>query len=388
MKRTPLTRISRAGLRATITPRRSRLGLIVLLCTLVLGTWVGFGPSTARPRPNSAPLPSSGNLSSSPVSTSPRTKRIADVRVGDRVKADNPTGEEDLSLGAEVDPATWRKLVLRASKRDGSWADVELLRPLSWIEERGANVGGTAPVSFPECGIDGDADVLAIEPCPPIMPGRGRVVTGTFHHSSAHVMELRVDGLATPIITTVNHLFWSADRRDYVRADALSRGERLSGRSGSMVVAAAVPLNRAIPVYNLEVHGAHVYHVSTAGILVHNSATTDDCLRLAYRDPVRPPYNNGATHLDHAQARALGGSNAPSNIRPLPAETNLRKGGHEGALKAYREYLIRNGMLREDADKVIQAEIEALMKSPPPRPIDPSILDELPTNPLDQGHPW
>ena len=106
-----------------------------------------------------------------------------------------------------------------------------------------------------------------------------------------------------------------------------------------------------------------------------------------YRDPARPSYNNAATHIDHAQARALGGSNAPSNLRRLAAETNLRKGGFEGQLKAYEQYLIRNGMTPKDARSVIQAEIDGLRVSPPPRPMDPRILDHLPANPLDQSYP-
>ncbi|MBM3966304.1 MAG: HNH endonuclease [Planctomycetes bacterium] len=106
-----------------------------------------------------------------------------------------------------------------------------------------------------------------------------------------------------------------------------------------------------------------------------------------YRDPARPNYNNGATHIDHAQARSLGGSNDPSNLRPLAAETNMRKGGHEGQLLAYEQYLIRNGMSPKDARSVIQAEIDSMIVSPPPRPMDPRVLDQLPSNPLDQGRP-
>ena len=106
-----------------------------------------------------------------------------------------------------------------------------------------------------------------------------------------------------------------------------------------------------------------------------------------YRDPARPGYNNGATHMDHAQARSLGGTNDPVNLRPLPAETNLRKGGYEGELKSYEGYLIRNGMSPKDARSVIQSEIDSMRISPPPRPMDPNVLDRLPANPMDQGHP-
>jgi hypothetical protein len=78
-----------------------------------------------------------------------------------------------------------------------------------------------------------------------------------------------------------------------------------------------------------------------------------------YPDPQRPNYNNGKIHRDHIQARSLDGPDTPTNIQDLAAETNIRKGGHEGALKRYEQYLIRNGMSPQDARKVIQSEIDS-----------------------------
>jgi hypothetical protein len=106
-----------------------------------------------------------------------------------------------------------------------------------------------------------------------------------------------------------------------------------------------------------------------------------------YRDPTRPGYNNGATHIDHAQARSLGGTNDQGNLRGLPAETNLRKGGYEGELKRYEESLRRGGMSRENARSVIQPEIDAMRNTVVTRPMDPRVMDQLPANPLDQGRP-
>jgi RHS repeat-associated protein len=204
----------------------------------------------------------------------PRTRKIEDVRVGDRVLADNPTGEEDRSLGTEVDPATWRKIELRAPKRDGTWAEVVLLRPVSWLAARGARAGGTLEIAVPECGIDGHAELLSIAPCPPIKPGNGRVVTGTFKHSSAKVIDLYVAGQAEPIGTTANHRFWSEDRGAFVPAEALKPGERLRSVSGNPRVTAIGSNAATAAVFNLEVERVHVYHVSSGGILVHN-ATPD-----------------------------------------------------------------------------------------------------------------
>jgi hypothetical protein len=65
----------------------------------------------------------------------------------------------------------------------------------------------------------------------------------------------------------------------------------------------------------------------------------------------------------------------------------MRKGGLEGALGDYEQYLMENGLSEQEARSVIQAEMESLGKSPPPRPMDPDILDQLPSNPADQARP-
>ena len=58
---------------------------------------------------------------------------IEQIQVGDRVLAESPTDEEDTAFGSEIIPSEWRKLTLRAPKRDGTVAEVVLLRPLTWL---------------------------------------------------------------------------------------------------------------------------------------------------------------------------------------------------------------------------------------------------------------
>ena len=118
---------------------------------------------------------------------------IETIRVGQKVWSDgNPTGDLDERFGDEVDSHTWRKMVLRAPKRDGSVAEVEMLRPGWWLGERDVHAGGRVDIEVPECGIEGLAQVLAVGPCPNIAPGPGRVVTATFHHQSTHTLDLRI----------------------------------------------------------------------------------------------------------------------------------------------------------------------------------------------------
>lgn len=199
------------------------------------------------------------------------TKPIEEIRVGDRVLGENPTGEKDLSLGAEVDPATWLTLAMQAKKKDGSRCDIVLLRPRRWLEENEAKVGGTVPIMVPECGIEGRAEVLGISPCPPVGAGPGKVVTGTFRHSSAQILDLYADGQNEPIGTTGNHLFWSKDSGRFIRADSLRIGDRLVGIRGDMKVTRIEARNFSAQVYNLEIQFGHVYLVGESGILVHNS---------------------------------------------------------------------------------------------------------------------
>lgn len=223
------------------------------------------------------------------------------MRVGDRVLAENPLEEDDTTFGVEVDPGTWSRLTLACAKNDGSMSLVELLRPDSWIEENllvGSELPAATPasadsqtvvsregvpglgetgtpflleVAVPECGIDGLASVLAIDDCPPLKPGRGRVVTGTFQHWSSRVFDLTMEYDSQPLGTTGNHLFWSVDRENFVPADELLPGERLQSLTGTPRVVSVLPRPGPTQVYNLEVHLEHVYLVGSDGVLVHNS---------------------------------------------------------------------------------------------------------------------
>jgi Bacterial EndoU nuclease/Pretoxin HINT domain len=197
-------------------------------------------------------------------------QKIDQLHVGQRVWVERPETTRDESIGDDVDPATWRKLVLRSQKRDGSIADIELLRPETWLVDNEAAVGGQVYVKVPECGIDSWAEVLDIQPCPQIQSGPGRVVTGTFHHSAHNVVDVFVQGQDKPIGATGNHPFWSQDRQDFVRADQLREGERLRTLEGLAQVVAVIPRAGPEPVFNLEVQVDHVYHVASSGILVHN----------------------------------------------------------------------------------------------------------------------
>lgn len=305
----------------------------------------------------------------------PRTvaKRIEEIRVGQRVPAKNPTGEFDRSLGEEVDPATWRRLELRAPKRDGSYADVVLLRPQGWLEQRAAEVGGHVFISVPECGIDGNAELLAIGPCPAIPAGDGRVVIGTFKHQSAAVIDVSVEGLSEPIGVTINHPFWSDDRQEFVRADELHVGERLHGLTGSPRITAISPRGPPEPVYNLEIHGEHCYQVSSLGLIVHNSTgllcpdgfvpledLADSARRLnaPATKPLRRPYIRKGTRAEveaRAPRTADGRPIDPNTLQPIEGKPDL---GHKTGNEFWRE------KAKAEAEGLTQKEFNDRINSP------------------------
>ena len=207
------------------------------------------------------------------------------LRLGQRVltevSATGPTappavsGEADLT---QVDPLTWRMVSLRMPDHShpGSYLEVELLRPLGWINERKAAVGRWINFSVPELRISGMAEVTGIDACPPIESGYGRVVLGTFTSVSSDVYELKLAGQDEAIGVTYGHPIWSLDRGDWIAAGALRPGERLATAAGAAVVESVTVLPGERRVYNLSVEGDRRYLVGSVAVLAHNVGISCD----------------------------------------------------------------------------------------------------------------
>ena len=156
-------------------------------------------------------------------------------------------------------------------RNDLSVVEAEFIRPRAWIESLGLVKGARIDLAVPELGIDGLAEVTAVRDCPPIAEGEGRVVTGRFvTRDVTNVVRITL-ATGTEIRATDVHPFWSIDREDWVPAGKLGPGERVDTLEGPVAVASVEPLDRHPAVYNLEVHGEHVYRVAVDGVLVHNA---------------------------------------------------------------------------------------------------------------------
>lgn len=296
---------------------------VTLSLLLLGGLMIAWGLIPAE-RPQEQPALTPVSYSAAPT-TEVVAQPIQTIRVGQRMWiGDNPSSERDERIGAEIhDPSQWRKMVLHCPKRDGSTARVEMLRPIAWLAERDVRAGGQVDIEVPECGIEGLAEVLEVQPCPVIQSGEGRVVTATFHHQAARTINVAIAGLEEPIGTTPNHPFWSETAQQFVRADQLSPGDEVRILHGTAVVTSITPRGPPEPVYNLEVQFEHVYRVGDAGVLVHNgnpckvyhgtdSASADNIVSNGLDDAARRRAAGGAgvddkgfsTTTDRATAEA------------------------------------------------------------------------------------
>lgn len=231
-------------------------------------------------------------LTTTPPAEFRRTfKAIEDLRVGDRVLADNP--DEASPDQTAIDPATWRLLTLFAEDR---WPDgthdtihIQTLQPPAWVELFAAGVGAEVPppLDLVEMGLSEDliTTVVKNEPCPSLQPplageDPGRLILTTVNHLNPDVWELAAEPIRGPpgaaesprtLRPTGAHKFYSETRGGWAATNELEPGEVIRGRSGPMRVTRAGPLPGVDRVYNLTVEGVHVYYVSELGLLAHNN---------------------------------------------------------------------------------------------------------------------
>ena len=90
--------------------------------------------------------------------------------------------------------------------------ELELLRSVEWMEAVQCAAGAVIWFDLEEMGLHGWAEVVRVEPCPPIKAGPGRVVLATVTHDNSFLMDLRLAGIAEPLHLTDRHRLFSATR--------------------------------------------------------------------------------------------------------------------------------------------------------------------------------
>src|SRR5262249_42976787 len=147
------------------------------------------------------------------------------------------------------DPNTWKRLALQAQTRwdDGTIdvVNVESLQPVTWLIENRAQVGKFVPLPLDlvDMGLPErlQAQVISVDPCPPITPGPGRVVLTTVNHLNQDVREVTVldqKGHQETFRPTGAHRFYRENDQEWVHVDQLERGDLIRGYFGPLTVSA------------------------------------------------------------------------------------------------------------------------------------------------------
>ncbi|MCB1041294.1 MAG: hypothetical protein KDC35_00025, partial [Acidobacteria bacterium] len=191
---------------------------------------------------------------------------IESVQVGDRVMSQS---SKDAPL--EIDPDSWRKVTLWMPSNEpiNRIIEIHMIRPLSWLHAQDIELGKPIFVVLDELGIQADALVMAVEPCPTVQDGPGRIVLTTFTTQTNDLLELRLEDAIEPVYLTDEHLLYSDDREDWISADQLRPGECIQTENASVCVAGVEWRVGQFTIHNLEVDTTHSYYVD-GDLLSHN----------------------------------------------------------------------------------------------------------------------
>lgn len=220
----------------------------------------------------------------------PTLVAIEAVPLGSRIRASNPLGEYDFSL-SEPDQTTWVKIALITRKLDGSLVDAEVLRPRDLVIRHHLTVGAVVRFDSEELELEGLAEIVAIDDCPSLASGDGEVVTGRFVTRQVGTTIKTTFSTGTILEGTPVHLIWSPDREQFLPFGDFQPGDTVLGKDGLLTVESIEYRSQPVPVYNLEVHGEHVYEVTADGILVHNTSSVGNSLSNAANSTAGPTGN-------------------------------------------------------------------------------------------------
>jgi hypothetical protein len=293
---------------------------VFIAVVVFLGAYF-FDTQFLRQRTSATVTPKQNVSTTTPSEPKYKHTRIADIKVGERVAVST----DDSPKATAVDSATWKKVTLYAEEKwyDGTIDSINVvtLVPPEWIALHDAKVGSMVPIplDLQEMGLDENllAKIQAIEQCPEIRAGPGRVVLTTVNHLSRGVCNLTYtnqDGKIETIRPTSSHRFYSLDRKDWIHIGDARPSEKLKGLGSNVItVISCQPLGKTERVYNMTVEAEHVYHVGKLNLLAHNTGcvlelTNQEALKQALE--VKGILNKKVlpTELNGSKPFRLGGS--------------------------------------------------------------------------------
>lgn len=170
----------------------------------------------------------------------------------------------------KIDSESWYQIDLVIYDYLGNTKiEINLLRPLSWIEQTKTEAGNTIILSIPEKGIINEtAYVLDIKSFPDFSPGKGNPVTGLFR-SFGKVLKFTFES-GEFFECTYGHRFFSMDQNDWIPACELHEGDQILAMDDYVTIVSIEPQDGVHEVFNLEVAKDHTYCVTNDNIVSHN----------------------------------------------------------------------------------------------------------------------
>lgn len=197
---------------------------------------------------------------------------IEDFQVGDRVLTE--PFEQASTLEEEPMAEDLRVYHLEAPNPQDPEQPLTItaLRTEGWATAMGLVEGEAVDLALPAWGVTGPVTLTAIKPAPELAKGPGQRVITTFRRVDfLPKVALGLEGVAEPVIVTLEHPFYSVERQAWIEAANLQPGERLqTAENRPRSITSVTLLKGSETVYNIEVAQDHNFFVSEAGVLCHN----------------------------------------------------------------------------------------------------------------------
>ncbi len=230
---------------------------------------------------------------------------IEQVPLGSRIATKNPEAFGAENPIPDAHESTWRLLSAEIEREDGARVEVELLRPVAWIEEQAFTPGARIYLRLEELNVAGWATIRAVDPCPTLSNGHGNLVTGRFVTRGATNLVEATFSDGTVLNGTSIHPVWSLDRMDWIPLGELAIGEHVYSNDGPLHLVEHTAHSQPTDVYNIEVDCEHVYQVGDAGILVHNTCAGDHHMVPRSLGSTTPYRHSSLTPLSATEHTAL-----------------------------------------------------------------------------------
>ena len=205
------------------------------------------------------------------VATHNLTKNIELIKVGDRVLTFSKLSDSNITL------SDWRKLILYAEVFNGVFVDkiyVETLVPVTFIENK-IKVGSViSPIDdLLKMGYSNSLklEVLAINKCPNIQEGIGRVVLTTTQKFSNQLIKLKFvnNGNTEEVYSTPLHRFYSKNR-GWISISQGGSYEEFETLNGVVFMESSEILNKKDKVYNIVPEAEFEFYIGKKKLRVNS----------------------------------------------------------------------------------------------------------------------